>query len=154
MKQLEGKIAVVTGASKGIGAGIAKMFAREGAKVVVNYSSDRTGAEKTLSEVTSSGGQGHIRQADITKADDASRLIAETVKRFNSLDIGEQRGHLYSLHDRRHGGKFFPANDDDQCVGPNTVAKIRAPAFSTSRCKCYKCQLASFTAFQCWNDSV
>ncbi|TLV02882.1 SDR family NAD(P)-dependent oxidoreductase [Dyadobacter luticola] len=85
--KLKDKVAVVTGASKGIGAGIAKAFAREGAKVVVNYASSRTNAEKVISDIIQKGGTATAIQADISKFDDIKRLLDETVKTYGQLDI-------------------------------------------------------------------
>jgi 3-oxoacyl-[acyl-carrier protein] reductase len=86
-KKLNGKVAVVTGASKGIGAGIAKRLAAEGAAVVVNYSSSKEGADKVVDEITKRGGKAIAVQADVAKKKDIDRLFAETKKAFGRLDI-------------------------------------------------------------------
>jgi len=86
-KKLAGKVAVVTGASKGIGAAIAKSMAAEGAAVVVNYSSSKEGAEKTVKEITAGGGKAIAVQANVAKPEDIKRLLAETKKSFDRLDI-------------------------------------------------------------------
>jgi 3-oxoacyl-[acyl-carrier protein] reductase len=86
-KKLDGKVAVVTGASKGIGASIARHLASEGASVVVNYASSKTGAEKVVSEITAEGGSAIAVQADVGKATDIDRLFAETKRAFGKLDI-------------------------------------------------------------------
>ncbi|PYK18693.1 MAG: oxidoreductase [Verrucomicrobia bacterium] len=86
-KKLDGKVAVVTGASKGIGAGIAKRLAAEGAAVVVNYSSSKEGADKVVDEITKRGGKAIAVQADVAKKKDIDRLFAETKKAFGRLDI-------------------------------------------------------------------
>src|SRR5438034_11674953 len=86
-KKLAGKVAVVTGASKGIGASIAKHLAAEGATVVVNYASSKAGADKVVAEITSAGGKAIAVQADIAKKADIDRLFAETKKAFGRLDI-------------------------------------------------------------------
>jgi 3-oxoacyl-[acyl-carrier protein] reductase len=86
-KKLDGKVAVVTGASKGIGAGIAKHLAAEGAAVVVNYSSSKSGADKVVDEITKRGGKAMAVQADVAKKKDIDRLFAETKKTFGRLDI-------------------------------------------------------------------
>jgi 3-oxoacyl-[acyl-carrier protein] reductase len=86
MKQLEEKVAIVTGASKGIGIGIAKTFALDGPRVVINYASDQAGAEKTAAEMEKSGGQAFIVKADVSKKNEAQALVHETVKRFGKLD--------------------------------------------------------------------
>src|SRR5574341_1202343 len=85
--KLTGKVAVVTGASKGIGAGIAKQLAAEGAAVVVNFSSSKSGADKVVAEITSARGKAVAVQADMAKKADIERLFAETKKAFGRLDI-------------------------------------------------------------------
>lgn len=87
MKKLEGKVAVVTGASKGIGAGIAKHLAAEGAAVVVNYASSKEGAEKVVGEITKHGGKAVAVQGDVAKKTDIQRLFAETKKAFGRVDV-------------------------------------------------------------------
>ena len=87
MKKLENKVAVVTGASKGIGAAIAKHFAAEGAKVVVNYASSKEGADKVVKGITDNGGIAIAVQADVSNETDVTRLFDETKKAFGSLDI-------------------------------------------------------------------
>jgi len=86
-KQLAGKVAIVTGASKGIGAAIAKTFAAAGASVVVNYASAREDAERIVAEIERSGGTAIAVQADMSKQDDVRRLFARTRERFDTLDI-------------------------------------------------------------------
>ena len=87
MNNLENKVAVVTGASKGIGASIAKHFAAAGAKVVVNYASSREAADKTVKEIIDKGGLAIAVQADVSKEADVNRLFEETKTAFGSLDI-------------------------------------------------------------------
>jgi 3-oxoacyl-[acyl-carrier protein] reductase len=87
MKKLENKVAVVTGASKGIGAAIAKHFAAEGAKVVVNYASSKEGADKVVKEITGNGGTAIAVQADVSNEADVTRLFKETEKAFGGLDV-------------------------------------------------------------------
>jgi 3-oxoacyl-[acyl-carrier protein] reductase len=87
MSKLAGKVAVVTGASKGIGAGIAKALAAEGASVVVNYSSSKEGADKVVAEIASKGGKAIAVQGSVAKAADVERLFAETKKAFGKLDV-------------------------------------------------------------------
>ena len=86
-RQLDGKVAVVTGASKGIGASIATHLAAEGAAVVVNYNSSREGADRVVEEIKASGGKAVAIQADIAREKDIRRLFAETKKAFGRLDI-------------------------------------------------------------------
>lgn len=87
MSQLTGKVAVVTGASKGIGAAIAEHLGAEGAAVVVNYASSKSGAESVVNRINEGGGKAVAIQADVSKADDIKRLFAETDKAFGKLDV-------------------------------------------------------------------
>jgi len=87
MSKLKNKVAVVTGASKGIGAAIAKHFAAAGAKVVVNYASSKEGADKVVKEITDSGGTAIAVQADVSNEADVTRLFEETKKAFGTLDV-------------------------------------------------------------------
>ena len=93
--RLVGKVAVVTGASKGIGAAIARALGSEGAAVVVNYASSKTGADKVVSEITSAGGRAIAVQADMAKKADIERLFAETRKTFGRLDILVNNAGIY-----------------------------------------------------------
>src|SRR6478672_12676631 len=86
-KKLEGKVAVVTGASKGIGAEIARGLAAEGAKVVVNYASSKEGADKVVDEITKRGGQAVAVQANVAKKADIEHLFSATKKAFGKIDI-------------------------------------------------------------------
>jgi len=86
-KKLAGKVAIVTGASKGIGASIAKHLAAEGAAVVVNYSSSKEGADRVVAEISKSGGKAVAVQANLAKQADIQRLFAEAQKVFGTLDI-------------------------------------------------------------------
>src|SRR5438270_7321676 len=85
--KLNGKVAVVTGASKGIGAGIAKHLAAQGAAVVVNYSTSKEGADGVVDEITKRGGKAIAVQAHIVTKKEVERLFAETKKAFGQLDI-------------------------------------------------------------------
>src|SRR5881394_3398601 len=95
--KLAGKVAVVTGASKGIGAAIAKNLAAEGAAVVVNYASSKTGADKVVSEITSAGGKAVAVQGDVARKADIERLFAETRKAFGRLDILVNNAGIYEF---------------------------------------------------------
>ena len=87
MSELKGKVAIVTGASKGIGAGIAKGMAEAGAAVVVNYASSKEGADRVVSEITGKGGTAIAIQGDVSKAADVKRLFAETKRAFGAPDV-------------------------------------------------------------------
>ena len=85
--KLHGKVAVVTGASKGIGTGIAKQFAGEGAAVVVNYASSKTDADKVVDEITNRGGKAVAVQGNVAKKAEVSQLFTATKKAFGKIDI-------------------------------------------------------------------
>ena len=97
MSKLKGKVAVVTGASKGIGAGIAKGLAAAGAAVVVNYASSKQGADQVVAEITKAGGKAIAVQGDVSKAADVTRLFAETKKAFGSLDVLVNNAGVYKF---------------------------------------------------------
>src|SRR5712692_1054490 len=86
-KKLEGNVAVVTGASKGIGAGIAKALADEGAAVVVNYSSSKQGADRVVADISGRGGKAIAVQGDVSRQADIERLFSEAQKAFGRIDI-------------------------------------------------------------------
>src|SRR3954465_5711872 len=98
MSKLKNKVAVVTGASKGIGAGIAKGLAAEGAAVVVNYASSKEGADRVVSEIKGKGGKAVAVQGDMSKAADVQRLFAETKKAFGSLDVLVNNAGIYKFN--------------------------------------------------------
>lgn len=87
MKRLQGKVAVVTGASKGIGAGIAKALAEEGASVVVNYASDKAGADAVVAHITGHGGKAIAVQGSVAKAAEVAHLFAEAKTAYGTLDV-------------------------------------------------------------------
>ena len=95
--KLSGKVAVITGASKGIGAGIAKRLAEEGAAVVVNYSSSKAGADKVVREIKSKRGKAIALQADMTQVADITRLFNETRKAFRRVDILVNNAGVYDF---------------------------------------------------------
>jgi 3-oxoacyl-[acyl-carrier protein] reductase len=97
MPKLKDQVAVVTGASKGIGAAIAKALAAEGASVVVNYSSSKSGADKVVAEITSKGGKAIAVQGDVSKQADITRLFAETKKSYGHVDILVNNAGVYAF---------------------------------------------------------
>src|SRR5689334_16126311 len=96
-KKLEGEVAVVTGASKGIGAAIALQLAAAGAAVVVNYSSSEEAAARVVREVTGNGGRAIAVQADVAKEADVRRLFAEARDAFGRLDILVNNAGVYEF---------------------------------------------------------
>ncbi|WP_316751502.1 glucose 1-dehydrogenase [Pedobacter gandavensis] len=97
MKKLASKIAVITGASKGIGAGIAKGLAAAGASVVVNYASSKVGADQVVEEITAAGGKAIAIQANVTIAADLARLFEETNTTFGPVDILVNNAGVYQF---------------------------------------------------------
>jgi 3-oxoacyl-[acyl-carrier protein] reductase len=95
--KLKNKVAVVTGASKGIGAGIAKGLAAEGASVVVNYASSKEGADRVVAEIVANGGKARAIQGDVANATDVQRLFAETKKTFGRLDVLVNNAGVYEF---------------------------------------------------------
>src|SRR6185369_1347496 len=95
MGKLTNQVAVVTGASKGIGAAIAKALAAEGASVVVNYASSKEGADRVVKEITAKGGKAAAVQADLSKPADITRLFAETKKVYGKLNILVNNAGIY-----------------------------------------------------------
>jgi 3-oxoacyl-[acyl-carrier protein] reductase len=97
MSKLANKVAVVTGASKGIGAEIAKSLAAEGAAVVVNYASSKEGADKVVAAIAAKGGKAVAIQGDVSKQADITRLFAETKTAFGKLDILVNNAGVYAF---------------------------------------------------------
>lgn len=97
MSKLAGKVAVVTGASKGIGAGIAKALAAEGAAVVVNYASSKAGADAVVDVITAAGGQALAVQGDVSKEEQAKGVVDAALKEFGRLDILVNNSGVYEF---------------------------------------------------------
>src|SRR5579871_1536685 len=96
-EKLKGKVAVVTGASKGIGAEIARQLAAEGAAVVINYASSKQGADRVVADITAKGGKAVAVQADVAKPGDVRRLFADTKKAFGRLDVLVNNAGIYQF---------------------------------------------------------
>jgi 3-oxoacyl-[acyl-carrier protein] reductase len=97
MSKLKNKVAVVTGASKGIGAEIAKSLAAEGASVVVNYAASKQGADKVVDEIVKGGGKAIAVQGDVSKAADVQQIFAETKKAFGTVDVLVNNAGVYEF---------------------------------------------------------
>jgi 3-oxoacyl-[acyl-carrier protein] reductase len=97
MSKLSGKVAIITGASKGIGAAIAKAFASEGASVVVNYSSSRDGADAVVKEITKLGGKAVAVQGDVTKQADTQAIVKAAIENYGKLDIVVNNSGVYEF---------------------------------------------------------
>lgn len=95
--KLAGKVAVVTGASKGIGAAIARQLADEGAAVVVNYSSSKQGADRVVDDIVSNGGRAVAVQANVSKKEDIEHLFSEARSRFGPVDIVVNNAGIYEF---------------------------------------------------------
>ena len=96
-QKLANQVALVTGASKGIGAAIAKQLAADGAAVVVNYASSRSGADQVVAEITAAGGRAVAVQGDVSRKADIDRLLAETKQAFGRLDILVNNAGIYEF---------------------------------------------------------
>ncbi len=115
MAKLQGKVAVVTGASKGIGAAIAEKLAREGAAVVVNYSSSAGQAAALVEKIRAAGGKVAAIQADVSKPAEAQRLIASAVSEFGTVDVLVNNAGVYEFApleqvDESHYARMFDLN--------------------------------------------
>jgi len=115
MGKLTGKVAVVTGASKGIGAAIAKSLAAEGASVVVNYASSKSGADAVVSGITGAGGKAVAVHGDVSKAADAQSIIDAAIRNFGHLDILVNNSGVYEFSPiesftEEHYNKIFNVN--------------------------------------------
>ena len=121
MKNLQDKIAVVTGGSRGIGAAIAERLAADGARVVINYTQDERAARALASRIEATGGQGLVVQADVSQLDALDRLVAQTVERWGRIDI---------LVNNAGAADFRPIEQIDSALYARMVdINFRAPFF-------------------------
>jgi 3-oxoacyl-[acyl-carrier protein] reductase len=132
-QKLTGKVAVVTGASKGIGAAIAKGLADEGAAVVVNYASSKAGADRVVAEVAAKGGKAVAVQADLAKPADVRRLFAEAKKAFGRLDVLVNNAGIYEFAaleavTPEHFHKHFDLNVLGLLLASQEAAKVFGPS--------------------------
>jgi 3-oxoacyl-[acyl-carrier protein] reductase len=132
MSKLKNQVAVVTGASKGIGAGIAKALAAEGAAVVVNYASSKEGAERVVAEIIGKGGRAVAVQGDVAKQADVTRLFAETKKAFGRLDILVNNAGIYEFAPleaitEEHFHKHFNLNVLGALLATKEAVKLFGP---------------------------
>ena len=132
-KKLDGKVALVTGASKGIGAAIAQHLAAEGAAVVVNYSSSKEGADRVVGEIVGRGGKAVAVQANVAKQADIQRLFAEAKRAFGRLDILVNNAGVYEfapLEDvtPEHFHKQFDLNVLGLLLASREAVKLFGPA--------------------------
>lgn len=133
MNKLKDKVAIVTGASKGIGAGIARQLAADGAKVVVNYASSKSGAEKVVADIEAAGGNAMAVCADVTDKAQVAALIKMTIDVFGRLDIVVNNSGIYQFHkieettEERYRRQF-----DINVLGPLLVTGAAVPHMGKS----------------------
>ena len=133
MGRLQDKVAVVTGASKGIGAGIARALGESGASVVVNYGSDKAGAEKVVADIKAKGGKAVAVKADVSRSAEVKRLFEETRKTFGKLDVLVNNAGVY---------KFAPIEETSEAeyqrqfginvLGPLLATREALPLFGSA----------------------
>jgi len=132
MSKLQDKVAVVTGASKGIGAGIAKSLAAEGALVVVNYATSKADADRVVAEIRQQGGKAVAIQGDVAKSGDVTRLFAETKRAFGKLDLLVNNAGVYQFAsleqiNEEHFHRLFNTNVLGLLLASREAAKLFGP---------------------------
>jgi 3-oxoacyl-[acyl-carrier protein] reductase len=133
MSKLKDKVAIVTGASKGIGASIAKHLASEGAAVVVNYASGKADAERVVAEITSKGGKAVAVQANVARQGDVDRLFSETKKAFGRLDVLINNAGVYEFLPLENVSEaHFHKQFDTNVLGLILASKAAASHFDST----------------------
>lgn len=128
MNRLRDKVAIVTGASKGIGAGIARQLAADGARVVVNYASSRSGADKVVADIKAAGGTAVAVGADVTRQADVACLVRTAVDRFGRLDIVVNNSGIYQLAKIEETTEaLYRRQFDINVLGPLLVIRAAVP---------------------------
>src|SRR5271168_3315519 len=145
-KKLAGKTALVTGASKGIGAAIARHLAAEGAAVVVNYSASKDGADRVVADITGKGGKAVALKADMSKQPEIERLFAETKKTFGRLDVlvnnagvyeflplaGVTEGHFHKQFDLNVLGLLLATREAAKYFGPEGGSVVNISSIAST----------------------
>lgn len=132
MSKLKDKVALVTGASKGIGAAIARRLAADGAKVIVNYASSKDGADRVVADIEAAGGQAVAVAADITKKQEVDALVQAAIDRFGRLDIVVNNSGVYqfaTIEDTTEA--LYRQQFDINVLGPLLVTGAAAPHLGT-----------------------
>ncbi|KAA5542680.1 glucose 1-dehydrogenase [Roseiconus nitratireducens] len=133
MSQLRERVALVTGASKGIGAAIARELAAAGAAVAVNYREDQRGAEAVVQEIIASGGRAVTARGDVSKADDVRRLLAEVAETFGTLDVLVNNAGVYQpMGIEAFTEEEFQREFNTNVLGPMTVIRESLAYFGSS----------------------
>ncbi|WP_144630848.1 glucose 1-dehydrogenase [Bordetella genomosp. 13] len=128
MNKLKDKVAIVTGASKGIGAGIARRLAADGAKVVVNYASSRSGADQVVADIEAAGGQAVAIGADVTDRTQVEALVGAAIENFGRLDIVVNNSGIYQFAKIEETTEaLYRKQFDINVLGPLLVAAAAAP---------------------------
>ena len=131
MKKLSGKVAVITGASKGIGAAIAKQLASDGAKVVVNYSTSRQGADKVVREIRSSGGEAVAVQGSVASESDIKQLFEQIQRTYGKIDILVNNAGVYGFAPiEQVTAEEYRRQHDTNVLGVLLTTKAALPLFS------------------------
>jgi 3-oxoacyl-[acyl-carrier protein] reductase len=128
MSKLNDKVAIVTGASKGIGAAIARQLAADGASVVVNYASSKAGADKVVSDIEAAGGKAVAVRADVTRKTEVEALVAAAIANFGRLDIVVNNSGVYQFAKiEETTEELYRKQFDINVLGPLLVAGVAAP---------------------------